>query len=180
MIQNQRQYNVTKGQIAKLEGALEASRGAAGRMDPRIYEAMIAGIESQIEELRQQLVAYEELVQAASLHLGSAEEIGPILIKARVARGMTQKDLAEAIKIQPQQIQKYEATEYRSASLKRVLEIMRALDVDIQADVLLTCPRAAAEPTKTRARGGRAKRRRAAGGRAGVSSRVAAKGKDRS
>ena len=180
MIQNQRQYKVTRGQIAKLQGALAASRQAEGRMHPRVYEAMITGIEGEIQKLRGQLREFDELQSAAVLRLGSAEEIGPILIKARVARGMTQKDLAEAIKIQPQQIQKYEATEYRSASLKRVLEIMRALDVDIQADVLLTCPRAAAEPTKTRARGGRAKRRRAAGGRAGVARRVAAKGKDRS
>lgn len=137
MIQNQRQYNVTRGQIAKLEGALEASRRTQGRMDPRIYEAMIAGIESQIEELRQELLAYEELSQAARLYLGSAEDIGPILIKARVARRMTQKDLADAVKLKPQQIQKYEATEYRSASLKRVLDVMRALDVEIQTEIQL-------------------------------------------
>jgi len=137
MIQNQRQYKVTRGQIAKLQDALAASRRARGRMRPRVYQAMIAGIEGEMDKLRAQLREFEELQQAGVLKLGSAEELGQILIKGRVARGYTQKDLADALKVKPQQIQKYEATEYRSASLKRILEVMRALDVDIQTEILL-------------------------------------------
>lgn len=164
MIQNQRQYKVTGGQIAKLQGALAASRRAKGRMHPRVYEAMIAGIEGEIEKLRAQLREFEELQQARVLRLGSAEELGRILIKGRVARGYTQKDLADAVKLKPQQIQKYEATEYRSASLKRVLEVMRALEVDIDTEIHL---KPAAPGAKRRRRGGsparKTSRRRATG-----------------
>ena len=137
MIQNQRQYKVTKGQISNLKRALEAARKASAKMDPRVYKAMVAGIDSQIEELRQQVQEYEKLADAVSLPLHSAEDLPQLLIKARVARGYTQKDLAEKVNVKPQLIQKYEITNYRSASLKRVLAIIKALNIDFRADILL-------------------------------------------
>lgn len=137
MIQNERQYRVTNGQISRLERALEAAREVEEKMDPRVFTAMIAGIESQVEQLRQQVREYDELRETAALHLRSAEALPEILIKARVARGYTQKDLADKLKIKPQQIQKYEATAYRSASLKRILSVLKALDLDLQAEIPL-------------------------------------------
>src|SRR3972149_3850159 len=137
MIQNQRQYKVTKGQISNLKRALEAARKVSGKMDPRVFKAMVASINSQIEELRQQVQEYEKLAEAVSLSLHSAEDLPQLLIKARVARGYTQKDLARKINVKPQLIQKYEITNYRSASLKRVLAIIKALNIDLRADILL-------------------------------------------
>ena len=137
MIQNQRQYKVTKGQISNLKRALESSRKSSGKMDPRVYKAMVAGIGSQIEELREQVKEYEKLADAVSLPLHSAEDLPQLLIKARVARGYTQKDLAEKINVKPQLIQKYETTNYRSASLKRVLTIIKALNLNLRADIPL-------------------------------------------
>ena len=55
MIENQQQYEATAEQISRLEVALEVSYGEAKQMDSRVSEAMIAGIQSQIEELRHQL-----------------------------------------------------------------------------------------------------------------------------
>lgn len=137
MIQNRRQYNVTKSKVRRLEDALGATEVPKERMPARVYRAMIAGIESLIEELRVELREYDELEQAAELHLESVEKLPEVLIKARVARGYTQKDLAERLKLKPQQIQKYEATRYRSVSFRRLVDIMKALDLDLQADIPL-------------------------------------------
>ncbi|MBM4040574.1 MAG: helix-turn-helix transcriptional regulator [Planctomycetes bacterium] len=137
MIENERQRHATLAQIERLKGALETSRRAEGKMDDRIYHAMIVGIQGMIEELKQELRGYEELQRAASLHLGSAEHLPEALIKARIARGYTQKDLAERLGLQPQQIQRYEAKRYRSVSFKRLIEIMRALDLRLEADIPL-------------------------------------------
>jgi transcriptional regulator with XRE-family HTH domain len=110
-------------------------------MHPKIYRAMIAGIEGMIEEMRQELREYEELQQADSLHMAGAEELAQSLIKARIARGYTQEQLAERLGLAPQQVQRYEATQYRSASLKRLLEVMKALDLKLEADIpLRTAP----------------------------------------
>lgn len=137
MIQNQRQYNVTKGQISRLRDALAAARRTSEKMDSRVYKAMIAGIESQIRELTEGIQEYEALAKTHSLSLCSVEELPDILIKSRVARGYTQKDLANRVNIKPQLIQKYETTKYRSASWKRILQIMRALGIDFQTVIPL-------------------------------------------
>lgn len=138
MISNERQYNVTKGQIAKLRSALEVAEDTSkDTMDPRVYEAMVAGIQSQIDELTEQLRAYERIAGAKQLQIQSASELPELLIQGRIARGLTQEGLAKKLNLKPQQIQRYEATCYRSASLKRVLEVMRALGLDFKVNVPL-------------------------------------------
>ena len=55
MILNQHQYKITVDQIKRLEKALASAREKRIEMDERIFNAMIAGIESQLDELKNQL-----------------------------------------------------------------------------------------------------------------------------
>ena len=54
-----------------------------------------------------------------------------MLIKARIARGLSQKDLAERVGLKEQQIQRYEATDYATANLARIKEVVNAFGVGI-------------------------------------------------
>jgi len=135
---NERQYDVTRSQLRKLESVLALSKEAGkGKMDPQIYRAMIAGIESQMAELQQDLRKYVELTKGKRLRLPSVNDLGTLIIKGRIARRLTQEALARRIGVATQQIQRYEATGYRSAGLARILSIMKALDLDFQATVTL-------------------------------------------
>jgi HTH-type transcriptional regulator / antitoxin HipB len=53
-----------------------------------------------------------DLGSIASLAPWAIEDLPTTLIKARIASGLTQKDLAERIGVQEQQIQRYEANHY--------------------------------------------------------------------
>jgi HTH-type transcriptional regulator/antitoxin HigA len=66
-----------------------------------------------------------------------------LLVKARIARGWTQRRLAEELGVAKQQIQRYEATEYRSASPPRICDIAAALEIDIAEIGQLRDPSAA-------------------------------------
>ncbi len=55
------------------------------------------------------------------------EDLPKTLISARIASGMTQKGLAHRLGIKAQQIQRYEATEYESASFARIRKVVQAL-----------------------------------------------------
>ena len=59
--------------------------------------------------------------------LAAVDELPTVLIKARISQGLSQKDLAERIGLKEQQIQRYEATDYASASLSRIKEVANAL-----------------------------------------------------
>jgi HTH-type transcriptional regulator/antitoxin HigA len=57
---------------------------------------------------------------------GSFSEL-PKLVQARIARGWTQKELADRLGLDEQKIQDDEATDYQRASLARITKIVRAL-----------------------------------------------------
>jgi len=62
-------------------------------------------------------------------------EPGVVLIVARIARGMSQSDLAAKLGVREQQIQRYEAERYRSISLQNYRRIAGALGVEIEARI---------------------------------------------
>ncbi len=95
MIQNMRQYNVTKKQIKTLSAALQSAVQERPAMDPRLYNAMVAGIRSQIGDLKQEVREFEKLRGATRLHMSSSGDFARVLIQGRVARGLTQTELAE-------------------------------------------------------------------------------------
>jgi HTH-type transcriptional regulator/antitoxin HigA len=49
------------------------------------------------------------------------------LIQARIARGLTQKELTQKMGLKEQQIQRYEASSYAKASLARINQIIKFL-----------------------------------------------------
>jgi predicted nucleotidyltransferase/DNA-binding XRE family transcriptional regulator len=57
-------------------------------------------------------------------------DIGAALVESRKSSGLTQAVLARAIGVHRQQVQRWEATQYRSASLERVGEVAHALGFD--------------------------------------------------
>lgn len=52
-----------------------------------------------------------------------------MLIKKRRLNGWTQEQLAEKLGIKEQQVQRYESTKYQSASLRRLIEIAKILEI---------------------------------------------------
>lgn len=63
------------------------------------------------------------------LEATSLAGLADALIKARVARNWTQRQLAARLGAAEQQVQRYESTSYRTASLARLCDIADALGV---------------------------------------------------
>jgi transcriptional regulator with XRE-family HTH domain len=80
-------------------------------------------------ELAASVAGYDALKTSGglSLELSSLAELGQALVKARIARGWTQAHLAEELAMPKQQVQRYEATAYASASLRRIGHVADAL-----------------------------------------------------
>ncbi len=132
MISNERQYRITRAQAAKFSQAVRAIRengGGSKGTHPLIAKAQEDALSSQLADLQEELREYEAL-KAGEFRLESlaaVDELPTVLIKARISQGLSQKDLAERVGVKEQQIQRYEATEYASASLSRIREVAGAL-----------------------------------------------------
>jgi ribosome-binding protein aMBF1 (putative translation factor) len=135
MIKNERQYRITKAQADKFEKAIEEMTMSPKReVHPVLRKAQLDALKSQLEDLQREIEEYETLRfgKRKVVVLGSLEELPKTLIQARIAAGLSQEDLAAKLGLKPQQIQRYEATDYQSASLERVTEIVRVLGVKLR------------------------------------------------
>jgi len=135
MIKNERQYRMTKAHAEKFAQALQQMTTAPKRgLHPVLHKAQIDALKSQLGDLQRELAEYETLQSGKRkvVALGSLEELPKTLIQARIAAGLSQEDLAAKLGLKPQQVQRYEATEYQSASLARVHEIVRVLGVKLR------------------------------------------------
>ena len=135
MIKNERQYRITKNQVDRFSRTLANLRrkpSEAEDVHPLIAKAQEDALQSQLADLEEQLREYEAL-KAGHFELDALNrvaELPTILIKARIAQGLRQKDLAERLGLKEQQIQRYEATDYSTASLKRIREVASVLGAE--------------------------------------------------
>ncbi|NER51703.1 MAG: ImmA/IrrE family metallo-endopeptidase [Symploca sp. SIO1A3] len=142
MIKNERQYRITQAQLKKIEQAftkLTESSSESEDVHPLLWKAQQDALQSKLSELREEIDEYEILKsgQQIMLELESLEELPLAVIKARIAAGLSQKELAERLGLKEQQIQRYENTEYASASFSRLVEVSQALGLRVQENVFL-------------------------------------------
>ena len=143
MIKNERQYRITKAQADRFSQTLDSLRQRSIETDeihPLIAKAQEDALRSQLADLQAELRKYESLKAGTFSidELSVVTELATVLIKARVAQGLSQRDLAERLGLKEQQIQRYEATDYASASLARIKEVVSALGAETDKPALTT------------------------------------------
>jgi len=133
MITNEKQYKSTRLQISRFQEALLALDDAPTTLPPVLAKAQRDAFASQLEELREEADLYERLRagQVTEFAAESLAALPDILIQARIARGLSQRELGNYLGLKEQQVQRYEAERYRSASLDRLVEVSDALGVKI-------------------------------------------------
>ncbi len=141
MITNERQYRITAAEVARFKKALEqrfADPPGRPPVHPRLIQAEREALESQLQDLQQELEEYEALKHGdvSKITIDSFDDLGIGLIKARIAVGFSQRALAERLGLKEQQIQKYEAERYVSASYRRLQEVVRALGISVKKEIL--------------------------------------------
>lgn len=139
MIANEVQRRVTQAAIRKFEDALARLDEDAKDRPEWIRAGLRAGMESQLADLRQELADYDALRsgRVRVLELDSLAQLPEALIRARIAAGLSQKELARRLGLKEQQIQRYETRRYAGASLERIQAVADALGVEIHERVLL-------------------------------------------
>jgi len=103
----------------------------AGR---RAQKALREAAQSQIDDLLAEVAEYERLRdgQLTAITAESIADLAPALIKARIMRNWTQKELADKLAVAEQQVQRYEATQYKGVSVERLQAVADALKLRVR------------------------------------------------
>lgn len=150
MIKNDRQYRLSKAQLRAFEGAITdlQHRAVPAGVDPGLPELERRALESQREELSSEVQEYEALKagKVTNFEAHSLEELPTLLVKARIARGITHKQLAKRLGIKEQQVQRWESNDFSGASIENLKSIGDALRVVLTQRLFV--PRTEVTPNK--------------------------------
>jgi hypothetical protein len=142
MISNERQCENTEEWIAKFEQSianLRATPGPDDNLEPFTREILIKSQESMLEDLRGQVAEYDALRdgKVQRMQVESVLDLGKALTKARIASGLTERHLADRLRIDEEQLRRDEAMDYQTVSLAQVIEIAAILGVQFSGEILL-------------------------------------------
>ncbi len=141
---------MTRAQVRAFENAiLELSKQPipAG-IDPGFADVQKRALESQLEEMNSDVKEYEALKtgKVTAFEARSLSELPSLLVKARIARGVTHKELAARLEVKEQQVQRWESNEFSGASLDNLKAIADALGVVFTQQLFV--PRADVTPRR--------------------------------
>ena len=141
MIKNERQYRVTITQLRAFQESLEKveSMEAPPDVEPELLTATQAAFSAQQEELQADVEEYEALQrgEVSRFIAESLSDLPRILIKARIALGLTQRDLAARLDAKEQQVQRWEAMDYENASIETLKQVIEALGVETRGELFV-------------------------------------------
>lgn len=139
MIKNERQYRITRARADEIRntiGELQRAPRPEG-LQPEMRELQLDALRGTLGDFEAELAEYDSLHDATLIEATGIEQLPTALIRARIACGLTQRQLAERIGLQEQAIQRYESTDYSGVSFARLVEIAAALDLSVHYDVRL-------------------------------------------
>lgn len=145
MVSNEREYRVTQAALEDIEDAIftfDVLSLVKRGIDPLIANSQLTGLKREAEELRAQLAAYDALVDTSVTRVegASVAELGKQLVSARIAKGWTQRQLAQAAGMPEQQVQRYEKSLYEAVSLKKLDYISKALGAVFNSQLSISRP----------------------------------------
>lgn len=131
MIKNNKQYTITKSRRIEFLKSIEKLN--ASENNDLLKQIMIESINSQIETFDRELLEYEKLKnEKPNIISTQIEKLPETLIKARIAKGLSQYELAEKAGLKEQQIQRYESNNYESANFERIMCVAKSMNIHFE------------------------------------------------
>ena len=128
MIKSDAQRDRTLAQIEGFRRALataeQEKRGKRSAAVRGSYEGMIGQLEDELREYDQ--------VKSGKLtlpHVERLDQIAPFIAKVRIAKGVSQTELARRLGVSKQVISRYEESDYQTVAIARLQEILDAIGI---------------------------------------------------
>jgi HTH-type transcriptional regulator/antitoxin HigA len=117
--------------LAQIEGFRRALAKADEEKPGKRSAAIRGSYESMIRQLEDELREYDEL-KSGVLNLPQVERLGqiaPFIARIRIAKGVSQTELARRLGVSKQVISRYEESDYQTVAIARLEEILDAIGI---------------------------------------------------
>ena len=104
---------------------------------PEKVNRLMEPVESFLPQLKEDVAEYECLKRGEIGELTDLRQLGRLLIKLRIARGFTQRQLAERLRVHESLVSRDERNEYHGITSERAARILEAMGAQIQGKVIL-------------------------------------------
>jgi ribosome-binding protein aMBF1 (putative translation factor) len=117
--------------VAQIEGFQQALAKASQEKPDKRSAAVRRSYEGMIRHLEDELHEYDQL-KSGVLTLPLVErldQISPFVAKIRIAKGVSQTELARRLGVSKQVISRYEESDYQTVAIARLQEILDAIGI---------------------------------------------------
>jgi len=117
--------------MAQIEGFRRALANADKEISGKRAAAVRGSYEGMIRQLEEELREYDQLKsgELALPHVERLDQIAPFIAKIRIAKGISQTELARRLGVSKQVISRYEENGYQSVAIARLQEILDAVGI---------------------------------------------------
>jgi HTH-type transcriptional regulator/antitoxin HigA len=128
MIKSDAQRERTKVQI---EGFRQAMANAKNETSGKRHALVRASYVSMIRQLEGELQEYDRLKSGELTlpHVDRLDQIAPFIAKIRIAKGVSQTELARRLGVSKQVVSRYEESDYQTVAMARLQEILDAIGI---------------------------------------------------
>lgn len=137
MIKDEKEYEYTQYWISRFQQSIDAlnENKTLKENDPIRWQVHYESLDSHLIVLQEEITEYERLIncdksQPLKIQVENFNKLPDVLIKARIAAKLSQKQLADILGIEEQRIKEFEDKDYQDASFSEILEVSAALGVE--------------------------------------------------
>lgn len=147
MIRNKRELNHSKKVLKSLLESIEEVKSymVGEGLSEEDVEYGIKPIQSFIMNISDEIESYERAVKGVMRDGYSIRSIGNALIEARIASGLTQRDLSKRLGIAETVVSRWEKNEYYGISTNRLADVSEAIGVRMKIVIEMTGQKERAE-----------------------------------
>jgi DNA-binding Xre family transcriptional regulator len=132
MIKNEKQYRISKRKAGELADAIERINNDPSE-DAITKEVLTTSLILAKQQIDQEILLYETLKvdKIGILKERLFSDLPSLLTEYKIKSGLTQKEFAAQLGIKEQQLQRYEADNFRSVTFKNLLRFLDAVGLEV-------------------------------------------------
>lgn len=133
MINNEKQYKISKKKVKELNEQIGRIYNDIDK-HPLRKELLITSLEVARNDIEKEIVVYESLKKDKKNTLKERliSELPTLLTEYKIISGLTQKEFAQKLGVKEQQLQRYEANNFKSVTFKNLLRFFELIGLEIR------------------------------------------------